>query len=158
MSEPKKRNWMKYLLIISLGANLVIAGLIIGAKVSGHGPMKGPHMNFGMRGFVSALPEGKRSEVRDYFKKNRSKMRAGGDAMRKTRVEIQNILAAQPFDPEALNAAFTQQRSRVTSVTQDAQAALIKIITDMTDAERAEFAENLKKQQLRKDKKRHKDK
>ncbi|KAB7615378.1 periplasmic heavy metal sensor [Amylibacter sp. SFDW26] len=158
MSEPKKRNWMKYLLIVSLGANLVIAGLIIGAKASGHGPMKGSHMNHGMRAFVSAMPESKRSEVRAYFKKNRSKMRAGGEAMHQTRIEIQNILAAQPFDPEALNTVFTQQRSRVTSVTKDAQAALVKIITDMTDVERAEFAENLKKQRLRKDKKRPKDK
>lgn len=159
MSEPKKRSWMKYLLIASLGVNLLVAGLVIGAKASGQSHMKGTHMGgVGLRAFVSAMPEGKRSELHDHFKQNRSKMRAGKNAMRETMNEIRMIIAAQPFDAEALNAAFTQQRSRVTSVTQDAQATLVKVITDMTDAERAVYAENLKKHRFHKNKKRHKEK
>ncbi len=150
MSEPKKRNWVKYLLIVSLGLNLIVAGLMVGAKVSGHGPHKRVGMpGFGMRGFVQALPRDKRAELRAQFRDNRSKMRANGKAMHKSMDTIRAVIAMQPFDAEALHTAFTNQRAQVTSVTQDAQDAFVKIIADMSDAERAEFAENLNKQQLR---------
>jgi len=157
MSEPKKRNWMKYVLIASLGLNLIVMGLIVGAKASGHGPMKSPHMGgFGVRSFAAALPKEKRSELGDYFRQKRKTARADG-SLREKRAQMHSILTAQPFDAEALSAAFTEQRAYATAVTQEAQAALVKIIVDMSDAERATFADNLKKQKFRKHEKRPKE-
>ena len=35
-SVKSTKPWVKYLLVVSLGLNLAIAGLFIGAKVAGH--------------------------------------------------------------------------------------------------------------------------
>ncbi len=157
MSEPKKRNWMKYLLVVSLGLNLAVAGVMIGARFSDHGSHKSTKMGgFGIRGFVHSLPADKRSEVREHFRQSRSKMRSNGDAIRQSMNDIRDVISAQPFDAAALGAAFTQQRTQVRAVSVNAQKIFVKVITEMTDAERAEFVENMKQNQRRYEQKKKK--
>lgn len=141
--KPKK-SWMKYLLIVSLGLNLLVVGLAIGAKMGGHGP-KDRHFKggAGMHLLMGSLPDSKRGEVRKYFRANRDKMRATGDAMRASLDTIGTAISAKPFNADILNSAFEDQRTHITAVTQDAQKAFVAIIAGMTDAERAEFVENM---------------
>lgn len=154
-----KKSWMKYLLIVSLAFNLLVVGLVIGAKMGGHGP-KDRHFKggAGMHLLMKSLPDSKRGEVRKYFRANRDKLRATGDAMRTSLNMISTAISAQPFDADTLNSAFADQRVHITSITQDAQKAFVAIIAGMTDAERAEFVENMQEhrhkwEKHRKDKK-----
>jgi uncharacterized membrane protein len=156
LPPPAKKPWMKYLLIGSLAVNLLIVGLVIGVKVSGHTAKTDPLVGAsGLRAFMHALPDNKRDEVRAYFRTNRSQIRANGDALHEAMRDIREAIIAQPFNPDVLNRAFAEQRNRIITVTQDAQQAFVVIITDMTDAQRREFVENMNEQR-RKWKKIHK--
>jgi uncharacterized membrane protein len=145
--KPKK-SWMKYLLIVSLGLNLAIAGLVIGAKMGGHGGPRGGHAKYaggtGMHVLMRSLPDSKRGEVRKYFHEKRDKIRANGDAMRNSLISISTAISARPFDENALTTAFAEQRTHITAVTQDAQKSFVAIIAGMSDDERAEYVENMK--------------
>lgn len=159
--KPKK-SWMKYLLIVSLGFNLLIVGLVVGAKIGGYGHKGGHHADgSGLRVLMRSLPDSKRGEVRQYFRDNRDKMRANGDAMGASLDTIGAAISVQPFDSEALNEAFVGQRAHIAVITQDAQKAFVAIIASMTDAERTKFVENMKErrhkwEKRRKDKKKYK--
>jgi uncharacterized membrane protein len=142
------RPLMKYLLIASLGLNLVIAGLVVGAKMGGHGDHKRGSAKYaggaGMHLLMKSLPDSKRGEVRKYFHEKRGKMRANGDAMRNSLTAISTAISAQPFDENALTEAFTEQRTHITAVAQDAQKSFVAIIAGMTDDEREEYVVNMK--------------
>jgi uncharacterized membrane protein len=150
-SVKSTKPWVKYLLVVSLGLNLAIAGLFIGAKVAGHDSGKPPHPPgaSGMRHFMHALPNSKRREVRQYFKLNREKMHANGYAMRGAMENIQAVIVAQPFDADALNAAFDQQRTHIITMTTDAQTAFVEIIAGMTDDERKQYVANMETLRLK---------
>ncbi len=142
-----KTPWMKILLVVSLGLNLAVAGLIIGAKMSGHGGGKNPYAGgTGMRVLMHALPSEKRAEARVFFRQNREKHRMNGTGMRGSLDNIGAAIAAQPFDAEALNDAFNKQKAHIQAMTQDAQQAFVAIVADMTDAERLQYVDNMKKQ------------
>lgn len=148
---------MKYLLIVSLGLNLAVAGLFIGAKVSGHHKSGGgPVGTSNMRVFMHALPDSKRKEVRKYFRKNRAELRAKGEAFHENMKAINATILMQPFDEAALNQAFGKQSAYITILTQDAQKAFVAIIASMTDEERATYVATIQEQRRkwRKDKKR----
>lgn len=155
--KPNKP-WMKYLLIVSLGLNLAVAGLFIGAKVSGHHKSGGggPVSTSNMRVFMHALPDSKRKEVRKYFRKNRAELRAKGEAFHENMKTISTAILKQPFDEATLNQAFGEQSTYITTITQDAQKAFVAIIASMTDEERATYVATIQKQRRnwRKDKKR----
>ncbi len=152
-----KKSWIKILLIVSLGLNLAVAGLAIGATIRHHkGGMAGTvSSNFSMRGFMHALPENKREEVHKYFKQHRGKIRANRQAIFEAMVEIHQVILAKPFDEPALNAAFDAQRARVSNVTKDAQTAFVAIIAGMSDKEREDFVKTLEEQRRKWQNKHH---
>ena len=150
-SVKSTKRWVKYLLVVSLGLNLAVVGLFVGAKVAGHDPTKPTHPPgaSGMRHFMHALPNSKRREVRRYFRSNREKLHANGGAMRDAMENIQAVIVAQPFEADALNAAFYQQRAHIMTMTTDAQTAFVEIIAGMTDEERKQYVANMETLRLK---------
>jgi len=157
MTEKKtnpKRSWMKALLIVSLGLNLAVVGLVIGAKLSGHGDKRAHFAGAtGLRMFMHALPDDQRREVRRYFRVHRTQVHVNGDAMREAMQTIHVAIIARPFNPDALYTAFATQRVHITTSTRDAQKAFVEIISQMTDAQRTVYVNTMKEQrrQWRKD-------
>lgn len=150
---------MKYLLIFSLGLNLLVAGWVVGSKIAGHGQKAHMQTSSGpMRVMLRALPQNKRTEVRRYFRENRKDIQAERKNLQNAFAQIEAAIAARPFDPEVLHSVFDMQRQHFTTVTQYAQIALIQAVTDMTDAERADYLENIKDHRKRHQKKRGKKK
>ena len=146
-SIKQGKPWIRILLVISLGMNLAVVGLVIGAKISGHGPRGMSHANgSGMRVLMHALPNSKRADVRKYFHENRDRIRAKDSAMRASLDNITTAITAQPFDANALNEGFSAQRAHIVAITQNAQQAFVAIIASMTDKERAEYVDNMKEQ------------
>ncbi len=147
-TKPAKKPWMKILLIASLGLNLAIAGMVVGAMIRHHGRghEAGFSGNFAMRGFMHALPDDKRMDVRRFFQQNRGSMRANRESINEAMLEIHKVILAKPFDQAALNAAFDAQRARVSEVTKDAQTAFVAIVAGMSDKERQSFVKTLEAQ------------
>jgi len=142
-----KRSWMKALLIVSLGLNLAVVGLVIGAKLSGHGDKRAHFAGAnGLRMFMHALPDDQRREVRRYFRVHRKEVHANGDAMGEVMQTIHVAIIARPFNPDALQAAFAAQRVHITRSTHDAQKAFVAIISQMTDAQRIAYVETMQEQ------------
>ena len=147
MKTPRKWPWMKALLILSLGMNLAVVGLVVGAKMSGHGDRRAHFAGgSGLRVFMRALPDDQRLEVRKYFRVNRTKIYANGKAMHQTMQTIHVAIIARPFNADAVHAAFTAQRSHITRSTQDAQKAFVAIISGMTDGQRLAYVNAMKEQ------------
>lgn len=143
----QNKPWMKILLIVSLGLNLAVVGLVIGMKVSHHGSRAIPYSgSAGMRALMHALPQEKRAEVRKYFHQNHKRKLNKNNAAHGSLDTISAAIKAQPFDAKALDEAFNDQRKHIVSITQNAQQAFVAIIADMTDQERSAYVDNMKKQ------------
>lgn len=138
-------NWTKTLLVISLAANLVVAGIVIGS-VFGHRHNGRPESfsGGGIRPYVASLPESQRRQVRDRLVRNRETLRAVRQEMRQSEGAVRAAMAATPFDADALEAAFAAQREIYDGIAANGHHALVEILSGMSGDERAQFIANLK--------------
>ena len=110
-SKPRLPIW----LIVSLMANALLIGLMIGG---GLGQRKAqPNMHVAgderalMRGLDQSLPSEQRREVRRAFRKAFSDSRTEREALRDARRQIGRLLSADPYDEAAVQAGFADMRA-----------------------------------------------
>jgi uncharacterized membrane protein len=137
-------NWTKILLVVSLGLNLAIAGVVVGS-VLGHrgGDRPDRFSGGGFRPYLAALPDSQREQVRTHFLGRHDEMEARRRELRRAGRQVHEAIAADPFDPAVLDLAFSRQRSVYDSIAASGHAALIEILEGMPAADRARFIENL---------------
>ena len=132
-----RRLW-KIVLVCSLALNLAVVGLVVGTVASGR-VGDGPPRSFdlGVGPLAQALNQQERREVGRELRQ----ARVLRDINPRARAnEMSAIIAADPFDPDALRAIFATQRNEVSRVQERAQEVLFNLISDMTPERRAEFA------------------
>lgn len=141
----RKWNWTKTLLVVSLGLNLLVAGMVVGSAL-GHrkGDRPDPFFGGGMRPFVASLPQSQREHVRDRLRHNREAAREARQDLRRSAQGVRDAITAVPFDADALNAAFAAQRSVYDGIAASGHHALVEILAGMTEAERDQFIAKLK--------------
>ncbi|WP_170752125.1 periplasmic heavy metal sensor [Ruegeria lacuscaerulensis] len=139
--NPKpKRRWVKVLLAVSLGFNLLVVGVAVGTvlRVKGGDHAKAPP-GFGSA-LYRALPKEDRKALRGQLS---SRHKAGS----KDRVRNFEILSAAlrevPFDPETVQDILLQQSQSLAELQSNLQGQWLEQVTDMTDAERALYADRL---------------
>lgn len=130
------RRWMRYLLVVSLGLNLLIVGLFVGAafKKDHHKPRMS-----GMHAFIRALDKDDRRALRGALRDQKD-LRQVAQVNRRA---VMDALIMQPFNVDALIEAFDTQRDFANTLGAKSQAALIEIIEGMSSEERAAFAERV---------------
>lgn len=149
MAEEKdmKRNWnwARTLLVVSLGVNLLVAGMVVGSAF-GHrkGDRPDPFFGGGMRPYVASLPERQREYVRDRLLHNRDAARAARQEMRKSAQGVREAIITEPFSPDALDMAFAAQRSVYDAIAAKGHHALVEVLAGMSPEERAQFIAKLK--------------
>ncbi len=138
-------NWTKTLLVVSLGVNLLVAGMVVGSAF-GHrkGDRSDPFFGGGMRPYVASLPQGQREYVRDRLLANRETARAARQELRKSAQDVRDAITVEPFNADALNTAFTAQRSVYDAIAAKGHHALVEILANMSKDERAQFIAKLK--------------
>ena len=135
---------LRWALIGSLGVNLAVAGLAIGAYVhdgpGGHGEMV---RDIGFGPYDDAL----RPEDRDVLKQT---MRAKAAAVKETRADLSAdataVIAAlrtNPFDPKALDAALAGQQDHLTARIKLGNDTMRDFLTSLPQQERLDFADRL---------------
>lgn len=135
----RARSWV---LIVSLTLNLFLVGLIAGHRLS---PPPPPELIPGtvfadLRRMSEALPPETRSEIRDHFEAHRPDMIRGLMAMRAARHDVRDVLQREPYDPEALRAAFDTLRDRTNAVQAIVHTALIEVAGQLDPDERLAIA------------------
>lgn len=148
-----RRKWMRVLLVVSLTLNLLVLGLVIGAKLGGHrdhgfdprGPNRGAIRDLGFAPLAGALDRADRREIGKILRD-----RSGSFAENRKRLESEfqamlSALRADPFDPEALLSNMSQQSERMRQRGELARTVLVERIGRMSMSERHEFADRIEK-------------
>ena len=138
--RPKPRLWLRGVLIVSLGLNLLVLGLVGGAMLR-FGPegMRLPPRSVGAalyrelpRKDRRALWAGSKQTHRDRHARQKAEALALGVAIRAT-----------PFDAATLEAVLDQQAARRGDLRKSMQAAWLARVAGMSPDERQAFADRL---------------
>ena len=135
----RARSWV---LIASLTLNLFLVGLIAGDRLSPPPPPESiPGTVFAdLRRMSEALPPETRGEIRDRFEVHRPELIRGLMAMRAARHDVRDVLQREPYDPDALRAAFDTLRERTDAVQAIVHTALIEVAGQLDPDERLAIA------------------
>ncbi len=96
-------------LLVSVAVNLTIAGFIF-ARVAG--PRPGGEVERIVAIGIRAFPPEIQKAIADGSKAKRDEMKARLDAVQDARRKMFDAMRANPFDPAALDAAYTELRAR----------------------------------------------
>ncbi|WP_439141873.1 periplasmic heavy metal sensor [Pseudooctadecabacter sp.] len=145
-TPPKPRNWTKRLLVASLALNLLVAGVLAGAVLSG-GP-KGGLQRFDLTAgpLTRAMDGPRREALRDALRDSGAFRASDRRNIRADMTVLIETVRSDTFDEAAFRAALMRQRDRL----QAGQAAVIEAVAaqiqDMSREEREAFADRLENQ------------
>ncbi len=138
--------WLAIGLFVSVALNLFVAGLIMGGPFRDGPPdRRGPDMLPSPRMFIEAFgrEDGRKvmRTLRDEIPDLRGKFRQAGEARR----GVVAAMSADPYDPEALEAAFTAARAAHVELAESIQKPLTEVLADLTPEQRAKFADEFRR-------------
>lgn len=141
-----KAKWLLGGAIASLCLNLFLVGGMIAGRV--HGPMGGPEGKGG--GMVMAtVPHELKPVIREKLKARGPEFKQERENMRALRLNVADALAAEPFDPAALDAALATLEQSAGKLLHHAQEGLAQIAAELTPEQRKRWAEGWRKMGLR---------
>lgn len=147
---PRRRlSWGRILLILSLGANLLIVGFLVGALLKGGGPRDpgGPpgFRELGLLPFARALPDEGRRALSDRLRSHDVSLRERRDAMRREFEALLAALRAEPYDAAAVETSLASQLDEVQAALRLGRTLLAEHLAAMTPQERAAYADMLER-------------
>lgn len=141
MTRPPLRRWMPIALIVSLAANMFLGGLML-SHFGRRGPPPGPP---GPERFIehmaSTLPPADAALLRRALDDNRDTLAAERRVREGVPDRIRAALLAEPFDPKALVAVYTDTDQRERELRERVQAALANAAAAMSPEGRRRMAE-----------------
>lgn len=137
-------------LFVSLALNLLVVGAVVGALAAGARIERGGEaerpmasQSLGPRVFLLMLPADVRREVRAELVRTWRNAGEEREAARAARQEALAALAAEPYDPARLDAAFARMREADAALAQTFHAAVARTLSELTPEQRAAAAEAL---------------
>lgn len=146
--NPKaRRGWMKYVLIVSLGVNLVVAGMMGGAVLRGGPPERMRVENeisaLGLRIYARALDGPSRKALGAAIRVRRSEFPSGREVFLAHKKAMASAISADPYDSAAVAAELSRQAGVVTSNVTMGHSLLLERLDAMSPAQRQDMAEKL---------------
>lgn len=159
MATPeKRRNWLVWALVVSLGVNLIVLGLVAGAawRFAG-GPeadRQGPHggQAYGAA-FVRALPDDARRALHRSLREGPEELPSRAER-RAQYARLIEVLRRDPFEPAAVQAIFDAQGVSAQRIRDRAQRGWLDIVEAMSPEARAEVADRLEEGMMRREERR----
>ncbi|MEL7380964.1 MAG: periplasmic heavy metal sensor [Pseudomonadota bacterium] len=147
-AKPRpKRRWMRVVLGLSLGVNVLVIGLILGVVFSfrgGPGGAEGPGLRaFGLGPIALAMEREDRTALRARLQAERGNFRTGGEGFAQGLRALSEALRAEPFDPEAAEAALLLQRDTARELHGEGHQILLEYFGDMSRQGRLAMADRL---------------
>jgi len=139
-----KNKWLTIALVISLGANLLLVGFMLGSKF--RGPPSSMMMNpmFGLMRYADTLPEERRAELLKSMRSFRPE-RARFRQMRELQDNLRNEIRSDPLDPVALKAALSALHNQMQAHQSASHDAFVRLMQSLTPAERAALDDQMQR-------------
>ncbi len=136
--------WIKIALIVSVAANLGIAGVIGGAAL--RAPEK--HRNNldspeGVAMLARAMPAAHQRDLREGLRDRRGDLRPDRAELRNLRDRFIVALRAEPFDISAVDSVFADQRAMLSKLTAAGHDSVIEQIERMSPQDREKYIRRL---------------
>jgi len=148
-TKRRKPCWKEVVLVISLGLNILVIGLIAGAFLREGKPIGfRPDRNIaalGLRPYYRALDKKDRVELRKSARAQQGGFRSGAKVMRAALLVVADRLEAEPFDLGAVKAELTSQADVIAGNISFGHKLLLEQISGMTREERKKMADNLRR-------------
>ncbi|SIN82082.1 periplasmic heavy metal sensor [Vannielia litorea] len=154
-SPPTRpRRWTRVVLVLSLAANLAVAGLVLGAWIT-HDDKRGPDgprgdrdsfvRELGFGPYARAIPREGRDGFRSAIEARRDEMRGNREALRGSFEATLATLRTDPFDRAAISAQMQAQREAISDSQRIGHEILLDRLGAMTTEERKAFADRLER-------------
>ena len=131
-------------LVVSLGINLFLGGLMLGRDFGGGLPVRPGLAGGGMRAaleqLLKELPPDDRDIMRDAFEGHRADIVDRVQALRQARQQVARLLKAASFDTAAATAAMQTVRERTSALQQAMQAVVLQTAPLLSQAGRQTLA------------------
>lgn len=135
--------WLRILLLVSLGLNLLVAGAIIGHALRDDRHGRVPRVDRMEAPMTYALSPEDRREIGKALRREYRKNRPSRQEIMAQYQGVVAALRADPFDPARVEEAFANQRAAAQSRMQLGQTLLLQRLTEMSAADRQAFADRL---------------
>lgn len=130
------RNWLVIGLIVSLAVNLALAGFVVG-QMSRPGPVPAAlDPSLSLFRVLREMPEPRRESFRSTVKEHFRTLRGDIRRIRAAQRGIEQALAREPFEAEALETALAAFRVALLNGQEDNHEVLVEVATQMTAEER----------------------
>ena len=134
-------------LLVSILTNGVMIGFVL-HKVSDGPTFRPPPQHqaqgrqprgdrFNYRAFIEALPEEQRGAARDRLERERSRTRDLFEQVRNAQIDARDAILAEPYDADAVQAAFRELRSARMDMEASLEAVILDIVADLDAQSRA---------------------
>ena len=134
---------LKIALALSLALNLGVAGMVVGAWASGHGPRSEMPRDVSFGPFSEALSDQDRRALRREFLSRAPEFRAARQEAREEFQALLTALRADPFDPAALSTALAAIETRNASRLELGRELIEARLAAMDESARLAFAGRL---------------
>lgn len=136
MVLPPFRPGLKWVLVASLGLNLLFAGLFAAAAFRGPPPPPVP----GLWQYARSLPEPYRRELGRELRDTRKDWIGPREALKAQQQALAAALTSEPFDPAAVADVLASETRISVDLSARARQLLVNQIARMTAGERAAYA------------------
>lgn len=148
--ESKRSGWGRAVLFVSLAANLLVVGLVVGAMLrhdrqdwgSNHRP---PLRELGYGPYGQALSQSDRREIGKAMMRHSGDLQANRAEFRDQIATLLGALRMRPFDPEMVQNIIAGQQEKLFERQEIGRQLLLDRIEAMNDAERSAFADRLER-------------
>ncbi len=146
--KPKPMRWVVPLLVVSLAANLLVAGILVaGYFRPPPGERMGSPSSFSQilpRSFMRELPEARKVEVRAVFAKHRDAYREDKRALRDSALAVADSLAREPFDLARAQSAIETYGARSRELVDLGMTVASEVVDKLAPEERKALAERIR--------------
>lgn len=146
-TAPRCPTWVKLVLALSLAANLLIVGIVLGAiagtRRGEDGARLFPAREVGATPYIMALDRGDRMALLRDMREGAAGLRQNRDALRSGLEQLLASLRAESFDPAAVRLILSEQRGNALRRQDLGEAALLARLEAMSVGERRDYADRL---------------
>ena len=145
------RKWLVAIVVISIAINLLLVGFYVGRQpLSGRTNM-GIDATMGLQRMLQGLPDDRRRALLQDVAVSRREIASRHRALQKVQVDIERVMATEPFDAERIAQALENFRRRFDENQEDSHRLLVQLFEQMNPDERHTVRNALRRPRTRPD-------